>query len=128
MKLRWKYFIVLLVASLVPMVAVTAISQKASRELGESISAQTQQALTETVRREIVSATENYAMITRRSKPSFEFALHALVREAGLILNLPVPDTPMVYPRQKIWRSHLGAAYCGRYHPPANIYRIGALF
>ena len=74
MKLRWKYFIVLLVASLVPMIAVTIISQKASKELGESISAQTQQALTQTVRREIVSATENYAMITRRAKSSFEFA------------------------------------------------------
>ncbi len=92
MKLRWKYFIALLVASLVPMLVVTVISQKASKELGESISAQTQKALMETVRREIVSATENYALITRRAKSSFEFALHALIREAGIIFNLPLPD------------------------------------
>ena len=46
----------------------------------------------ETVRREIVSATENYALITRRAKSSFEFALHALIREAGIILSLPLPD------------------------------------
>ena len=92
MKLRWKYFIVLLVASLVPMIAVTVISQKASKNLGKSISAQTQKALMETVRRDIVSATENYAIITRRAKSSFEFALHALIREAGIILNLPLPD------------------------------------
>ncbi len=97
MKLRWKYFIVLLVASLVPMLVVTAISQKASKELSESISVQTQQALTESARREIVSATENYAMITRRAKSSYEFALHALVQEAGLILNLPLPEPTKVY-------------------------------
>ena len=89
MKLRWKYFIVLLAASLVPMLAVTAISQQASKSLGKSISAKTQTALMETVRREIVSATENYALITHRSKSSYEFALHALVRDAGINLNLP---------------------------------------
>ena len=97
MKLRWKYFIVLLVASLAPMLAVTIISQKASKELGASISIQTQQALTDTVRREIVSATENYALITRRAKSSYEFALHALIREAGLILNLPLPEPGKIY-------------------------------
>jgi sigma-B regulation protein RsbU (phosphoserine phosphatase) len=97
MKLRWKYFIVLLVASLVPMVAVTLISQQASKKLGRSISAKTQKALMETVRREIVSATENYAMITRRAKSSYEFALHALTREAGIILTLPVPELTKKY-------------------------------
>jgi sigma-B regulation protein RsbU (phosphoserine phosphatase) len=97
MKLRWRYFIVLLIASLVPMVAVTVVSQQASKNLGKSISAQTQKALMETVRREIVSATENYAMITRRSKSSYEFALHALIREVGIILNLPLPELTKIY-------------------------------
>ncbi len=97
MKLRWKYFIVLLVASLVPMLAVTAISQQASKSLGKSISAKTKTALMETVRREIVSATENYALITRRSKSSYEFALHALVREAGINLNLPSRKATKIY-------------------------------
>ena len=97
MKLRWKYFIVLLVASLVPMVAVTVISQHASKNLGRSISAHTQKALMETVRREIVSATENYAMITRRAKSAYEFALHALIREAGIIRSLPIPELTKIY-------------------------------
>jgi sigma-B regulation protein RsbU (phosphoserine phosphatase) len=97
MKLRWKYFIVLLVASLVPMAAVTVISHKASKKLGKSISAQTQKALIETVRREIVSATENYAMITRRAKSSLEFALQALIREAIIALNLPLPAPTTIY-------------------------------
>jgi len=97
MKLRWKYFIVLLVASLVPMVVVTVISQQASKKLGKSISAQTQKALMETVKREIVSATENYALITRRAKSSYEFALHALIREAEITMNLPSPELTGIY-------------------------------
>jgi sigma-B regulation protein RsbU (phosphoserine phosphatase) len=51
MKLRWKYFLVLLVASLTPMLAVTLISQNASKKLARSISAQTQTVLMDTVRR-----------------------------------------------------------------------------
>jgi sigma-B regulation protein RsbU (phosphoserine phosphatase) len=97
MKLRWKYFIVLLVASLAPMAVVTVISQHASKNLGKSISDQTQKALMETVKREIVSATENYALITRRAKSSYEFALAALIREAGIILNLPSPELTDIY-------------------------------
>lgn len=97
MKLRWKYFIVLLLASLTPMLAVTLISQNASKKLGESISSQTQEVLMETVRREIVSATENYAIITSRSKSALEFALAALVREASITQSLPVPEATKVY-------------------------------
>ena len=89
MKLRWKYFIVLLAASLVPMLAVTAISQQASKSLGKSISAKTQTALMETVRREIVSATENYALITRRAKSSYEFAFPG----KGTAYAAPSPQT-----------------------------------
>jgi sigma-B regulation protein RsbU (phosphoserine phosphatase) len=79
------------------MAAFTVISQKASKKLGKSISGQTQKALIETVRREIVSATENYAMITRRAKSSLEFALHALIREARITLDLPLPEPTKIY-------------------------------
>ena len=97
MKLRWKYFIVLLVASLVPLATVTWISQKASGKLGESISAQVRQTLTETVSREMVFATENYAMITRQAKASSEFALQVLAKEAERILILSPPIPPKIY-------------------------------
>lgn len=92
MKLKWKFFIVLLLASLVPLAVVSFISYKTSKKLGESISVQTSQALSETVRREIVSATENYAMITGRAKLSFELALHVLISEAEKILTRPQPQ------------------------------------
>ncbi len=97
MKLRWKIFVVLLVASLVPMVAVTLFSQKASKELGRSISAQTEQTLTEEVRSKIVSATENYAMITGEAGTSLEFALQLLILEAETALSLPLAQPEKTY-------------------------------
>ena len=53
MKLRWKYFLVLVAASLVPLFAVTWITQKASRRLGKTISERAQNTLTDTVRQEM---------------------------------------------------------------------------
>jgi len=97
MRLRWKFFIVLLVASLVPMAVVTLLSQKASRELAKSISAQTQETLTEEARREIVSATVNYAMITGGAKTSLEFAVDLLSLEAERVLSLPEPQPDIIY-------------------------------
>lgn len=97
MKLQWKSFIILLLASLIPMMLVTSFTQKASIELGAAISDQTQDALTDTVRREIVSATENYAMITLGAKSSVEFALQLLAKEAAEILNSPVSETEKLY-------------------------------
>jgi len=97
MKLKWKFFIVLLVISLVPMAVVTFFSHRASKELGESISAQTKQALTETIRRGIVSDTENYAMITGRAKSSLDFALRVLIYETEKVLAKPLPKPGTIY-------------------------------
>ncbi len=97
MSLRWKVFIILLVASLVPMVVVTLFSQKASKELGRSISAQTEQTLTEEVRREIVSATENYAMIAGGTGTSLEFALQLLILETEIAISTPLIQPEKTY-------------------------------
>ncbi|MCP4339818.1 MAG: hypothetical protein GY799_13240, partial [Desulfobulbaceae bacterium] len=97
MKLRWKLFIILLVASLAPMAVVSLFSKKASRELGRSIAAQTEQTLTEKVRREIVTATENYAMITGGAETSLNFALQLLTLEAEIALSLPFAHPGKVF-------------------------------
>jgi len=97
MKLRWKYFIILLVVSLIPMAIVTGISQKATKKLGESLSVETYNSLVQSVRREIVSATENYAMITLRAKSTLELALQVLIRESAIALALPVPEPTKIY-------------------------------
>ena len=97
MKLKWKIFIVILLASLVPLAVVSFISFKTSKQLGEAISSQTTQALSDTVQREIVFATENYAMITGMSKLSSELALHLLISEAEKRLADPLPYTGPIY-------------------------------
>ncbi|MDX2445999.1 MAG: hypothetical protein QNK29_02235, partial [Desulfobacterales bacterium] len=97
MKLRWKYFLILLVASLIPMAIVTGISQKATKKLGKSLSAETYNTLAASVQREIVSATENYAMITLWTKTSLELALQVLIREAAIALALPPPEPTRIY-------------------------------
>lgn len=61
MKLRWKYFLVLLAASLVPLLTVTWISQNTSRRLGKTISVKAQNTLTDTARQEMVRTTRSYA-------------------------------------------------------------------
>lgn len=91
MKLRWKYFIILLVVSLIPMAIVTGISQKATKKLGKSLSKETYNLLVQSARREIVSATENYAMITLRAKSTLELALQVLIRESAIALALQPP-------------------------------------
>ncbi|MBW1864409.1 MAG: SpoIIE family protein phosphatase [Deltaproteobacteria bacterium] len=97
MKLRWKYFLILLVASLIPMAIVTGISQKATKKLGKSLSTETYNTLAASVQREIVSATENYAMITLWTKTSLELALQVLIREAAISLTLPPPEPTRIY-------------------------------
>lgn len=97
MKLRWKYFFVLLLASLVPMVIVTGISQKATKKLGKSLSTETYNTLVQSAQREIVSATENYALITLRAKTTLELALQVLIRESAIALALPVPEPTKIY-------------------------------
>jgi sigma-B regulation protein RsbU (phosphoserine phosphatase) len=97
MKLRSKYFFLLLLASLVPMLAVTIISQKASKKLGHSISSQIQKEITGKISKEIVFATENYALITRGAKSSMEFALHALKGRIEGVLHKPSPGSSKIY-------------------------------
>jgi sigma-B regulation protein RsbU (phosphoserine phosphatase) len=89
MKLRWKIFLILLVASLMPMATVVGISQNACRNLGGSISSQAHDALTAAIQSNILVAAQNYALISQRGKISVEFALQSLVQEAEKSMNLP---------------------------------------
>ena len=84
MKLRWKYFLVLVAASLVPLLTVTWISHNASRRLGKTISGKAQNTLTETVKQEMVRSTRSYAAFSLLQGRSTEFALRWLAAEAEL--------------------------------------------
>ena len=97
MKLRWKHFLVLVIASLVPLLAVTWITQNASRRLGKTISQRVQNTLTETVREEMVRATSSYAALSLLGGFASEQAIQRLAAQAELALALPPPPDTRIY-------------------------------
>ncbi len=97
MKLRWKYFLVLVAASLVPLLTVTWISQNASQRLGKTISGRAQNTLTDTVKQEMVRATRSYAAFSLLGGLATEFALKVLAAQAELALALPPPSPTRIY-------------------------------
>jgi sigma-B regulation protein RsbU (phosphoserine phosphatase) len=96
-KLRWKHFLVLIAASLIPLLTVTWISQNASRRLGKTISDRAQTTLTDTVKQEMVRTTRNYAAFSLQEGTTTEFALRWLAAEAELALALPPPPPARIY-------------------------------
>ena len=58
MKIRWKYFLVLLCFSLIPLVVVSIINQHGTRHLGKTISANTRSELTEITRKSLALTAE----------------------------------------------------------------------
>ncbi len=97
MKLRWKHFLVLLAASLVPLLAVTWITHHASRQLGKTISAKAQNTLTDTVRQEMVQAARSYAAFSLLGGFAAEQCIQRLVARAELALALPPPPEKRLY-------------------------------
>ena len=94
MKLRWKHFLVLLAASLVPLLVVTWITHNASRRLGKTISAKAQNTLTDTVREEMVRAARSYATLSLLGGFASEQCIQRLAAQAELALALtPPPET-----------------------------------
>ncbi len=97
MKLRWKYFLVLVAASLGPLLAVTWITQNASRRLGTTVSERAQNTLTDTVRQEMVRATRSYAAFSYLGGVTTELALRVLAARAELALALPPPSPSKIF-------------------------------
>ncbi len=97
MKLRWKHFLVLLAASLVPLLAVTWITHNASRRLGKIISVKAQKTLMDTVKQEMVRATDSYATLSLLGGFATEQAIQRLATQAELALALPPPSDTRLY-------------------------------
>lgn len=97
MKLRWKHFLVLLVVSLAPLLAVTWISQNASRRLGKTISGRARNVLADEVRQSMVTAARSYAEITLRGGLATELALQVLAAKAELALSQSPPARAKIY-------------------------------
>ena len=98
MNLRWKHFLVLVTVSIVPLLAVTWITQNASWKLGKKISGRIQGTLMDSAQEEMVRATRNYASLSLLGGFASEQVLRRLAVEAELALEhlgvhfLQLPD------------------------------------
>ena len=59
MKLRWQFFVIVFVFSLIPLLMVTVISQRGARRLGRIISTDLRQNLTSLTSEALLQAVEN---------------------------------------------------------------------
>lgn len=92
MRLRWKFFLILLGFSLVPMVVITAFNRSHVARLGRAIAAEGRLLLTDIVKNELKQTAEDYALVLRRSKSAMDFSLSVLAAETERALAVP-PDT-----------------------------------
>jgi sigma-B regulation protein RsbU (phosphoserine phosphatase) len=97
MKLRWKFFFVLLVFSLIPLSIITIVSQRGTSRMGAMISEDVQQNLTRLANGILKRTAENSAAILDQSQKAVELALTALTREAEAVLAEEPPATVKAY-------------------------------
>ena len=97
MKLRWKYFLILMTASLVPLLAVTWTSQNASRRLGKTISESARNTLMDTIKNEMVRTTRSYAAFSLLGGQTTEITLRWLAAKAEYALAMPPPSSGKIY-------------------------------
>jgi sigma-B regulation protein RsbU (phosphoserine phosphatase) len=97
MRLRWKFFLVLLIFSLLPLAAVTTVIHQGTIRVGEAISKEVEQNLTRIANGVLKLTAENSARILENVKLEVEFALRLMVYEAESALAKGPPAPPRVY-------------------------------
>ena len=96
-KLRWKFFVILLVFSLIPLLIVTVISQRGTRRLGRVISADLRQNLTNLTSEALLQAAENSSKTLLQTMNTLESSLTVLAYEAERALMEDPPGAPKIY-------------------------------
>jgi sigma-B regulation protein RsbU (phosphoserine phosphatase) len=86
MKLRWKFFFILLTFSLVPLIIVTIVSQRGTRRMGAEISADVQQNFARLAAAILKRTAENSAAMVELGRKSFELAMAGIADEAETVL------------------------------------------
>jgi sigma-B regulation protein RsbU (phosphoserine phosphatase) len=97
LKLRWKFFIILLVFSLTPLIVVTVVSQRGTQLLGKTISEDARMRLTHIVGMELRQTAENSAKVLQRTKDAMAFYLQVLIGEAELAFSKMTAESPKIY-------------------------------
>ncbi|MBW2518288.1 MAG: SpoIIE family protein phosphatase [Deltaproteobacteria bacterium] len=97
-RLRWKFFIILLVFSLTPLIVVTVVSQRGTFRLGQTISEDARKRLTQIVGMELRQTADNSARVIQRTQAAMEFYLQVLAAEAELsFMKMPVDPLPVYF-------------------------------
>jgi phosphoserine phosphatase RsbU/P len=129
MKLRWKFFIILFVFSLIPLLIVTVISQRGTRRLGRVISGDLRHNLTSLTSEALLQAVENSSKTLLQTMNSLESSLMVLAYEAERALMESPPATPKIYtapefdnptlapPNLTPYRRYLKKSKMGRFPP-----------
>jgi sigma-B regulation protein RsbU (phosphoserine phosphatase) len=96
MRLRWKFFFVLLGFSLIPMLVLTHVNRRQVERLGRAIAAEGNAVISEVVKNELRQTAEDFALVIRRSKNALDFSLSMTAAEAERVLFAP-PLPPQVF-------------------------------
>jgi sigma-B regulation protein RsbU (phosphoserine phosphatase) len=96
-KLRWKFFVVLLIFSLTPLIVVTVVSQRGTLLLGKAISEDARIRLTHIVGMELQQTAENSAEVLQRTKDAMSFYLQVLAGEAEVDFSKNPVEFPKIY-------------------------------
>jgi sigma-B regulation protein RsbU (phosphoserine phosphatase) len=97
MKLRWKFFFILLMFSLIPLGIITIVSQRGTSRMGAVISEDVHQILTRLANGILKLTAENSATLLEHSQKSVELALTGLAHEAEAVLAEEPPAAVKVY-------------------------------
>ena len=97
LKLRWKFFVILLVFSLTPLIVVTVVSQRGTLLLGKTISEDARMRLTHIVGMELRQTAENSAKVLQRTKDAMAFYLQVLAAEAELAFSKITAESSKIY-------------------------------
>jgi sigma-B regulation protein RsbU (phosphoserine phosphatase) len=97
MKLRWKFFFILLIFSLIPLGLITVVNRQAIRRMEAVISEDVRQNVTPLAKGVLKLTAEDAAVILEASKKTFELALTGLVYEAEVVLSEEPPAKVKLY-------------------------------
>lgn len=89
MSIRWKIFFTLLAFSLVPLMLLTAVSQRGTRQMGEELTSYAHVMLNDVIRKELQQAVRMQAAMLRRDSALAESALQAVAEAAEKALASP---------------------------------------
>ncbi|MHC1791264.1 SpoIIE family protein phosphatase [Solidesulfovibrio sp.] len=117
MRLRWKFFLILLGFSLVPMMVLTGVNRKQVENLGRVIAEEGRMVMEGVIKNELRQTAEDFSLVIRRSKSALDFSLAMVASETERILYAPLPAPAAVPgddPRPGVYRPAGSSPNAGR--------------